>query len=88
MAVGILTKETRLHNEVFDVTLPAGTIISFMGWRNGVPTIIFKGVDIRCEWRDGYWYAIVYGRPVLIKFPNGGVPYPFQYFKDLPVKNA
>jgi len=90
MAVGILTRATRLYNDVMEITLPSGTVVSFIGWRDGVPTIIFKDVDVRCEWHDGYWYAIIYGKPVLLKFPkqNGKLPYPFMYFKELPVKNA
>jgi|YelNatPaOPRAMG01_1025707.scaffolds.fasta_scaffold00613_57 hypothetical protein len=90
MAVGILTRATVLHNSVMDITLPAGTIVSFIGWRNGVPTIVFKDVDVRCEWRDGYWYAIAYDKQMLIHFPkrNGKLPYPFCYFRQLEVKNA
>jgi hypothetical protein len=90
MAVGILTKDTTLHNETKSITIPKGTIISFMGWRNGVPTIIFKGIDIKCEWHNGYWYAVVYGERLLLKFPsrNGKLPYPLCYFKGLEVKNA
>jgi hypothetical protein len=90
MAVGILTRATVLHNSVMDITLPAGTIVSFIGWRNGVPTIVFKDVDVRCEWLDGYWYAILWNRPILIHFPkrNGKLPYPFSYFRQLEVKNA
>jgi hypothetical protein len=86
--VGILMRATTLHNDVINITLPAGTIVSFIGWRNGVPTIVFKDVDVRCEWHDGYWYAIAYGKEMLIKFPKGGICYPFLYFKNLPVKNA
>jgi hypothetical protein len=90
MAVGILMKQTVLHNDVMDITLPAGTIVSFVGWQDGVPTVIFKDVDVRCEWHDGYWYAIAFDRPIVLHFPkkNGKLPYPFQYFKNLPVKNA
>jgi hypothetical protein len=91
MAVGILTRETTLHNEVMAITLPKGTIISFMGLNeNGVPTIVFKDVNVRCEWHQGYWYAIVYDKPMLIHFPqrNGKVPFPFSYFRQLEVKNA
>ena len=81
VGVGVLTRDTVLYNDVFDVVVPKGTIV-VMFWRDGVPTVEFKGLNIVCRKIDGKWFAEVYGQMLVLKFPKGGECYPFTYFKN------
>jgi hypothetical protein len=86
MAVGILTKDTTLYSvNGFEIKMPKGTVVFMDATKKSV---IFKDMNVRCVYSDGYWYAIVFGERMRLIFPKGGVCYPFIYFRDLEVKNA
>jgi len=86
MAVGMLTKDTTLHSiNGFEIKIPKGTVV-FMDVAK--KSVTFSNVNVRCVYSDGYWYAIMFGRRMRLRFPKGGVCYPFSYFKDLELKNS
>ena len=81
MATGILRRGFTVNNDVYRIRIPRNTIVQ-MGVRDGVPTILFKGLQARLHKLGDAWYFEFYGCLMLVKYDPERVPYPLSYFKS------
>jgi len=79
---GIYKKKSVVFNHIFSFPIEKGTKVNFL-WDTELkcPTITLESSPYVFRRLNGKWYITAFGQTLPIHFPNGGVPYPFSYYK-------